>query len=100
MRQRRSRRAGLVEREPILLVGESVLDGAIAVGAEALGARTGRVEPVHPQVVYVPVHYEVQQRVIVRETVREEVDIVPGATRVIPAPPPAPPREPIYIKGN
>ena len=50
--------------------------------------------------VYVPVHYEVQQRVIVRETVREEVDIVPGATRVIPAPPPAPLREPIYIKGN
>ena len=52
------------------------------------------------QVVYVPVYYEVQQRVIVRETVREEVEIVPGAARVIPAPPPAPLREPIYIKGN
>lgn len=47
------------------------------------------------QVVYVPVQYEVQQRVIVRETVREEV--VPGATRSIPSPAP---REPIYIKGN
>ena len=48
MRERRSRRGGLVEREPILLVGENVLDGAIAVGAEAFGARTGRVEPVQP----------------------------------------------------
>lgn len=49
------------------------------------------------QIVYVPVQYEVQQRVIVRETVREEV--VPGATRSIPQPRPVP-REPIYIKGN
>lgn len=49
------------------------------------------------QVVYVPVQYEVQQRVVVRETVREEV--VPGATRYIPQPQPAP-REPIYVKGN
>lgn len=49
------------------------------------------------QVVYVPVQYEVQQRVIVRETVREEV--VPGASRAIPRPVPAP-REPQYIKGQ
>lgn len=57
------------------------------------------------QVVYVPVEYEVQQRVIVRETVREEV--IPGAARSIPpAPRPAPQpvyvkqSEPRYIKGN
>ena len=62
------------------------------------GAQHNLVDPegFTAEVVYVPVHYEVQQRVIVRETVREEVEIVPGATRVIPAPP----REPIYIKGN
>lgn len=47
------------------------------------------------QVVYVPIEYEVPQRVIVRETVREEV--IPGATRYIP-PPPRPVAEPIYIK--
>ncbi len=51
------------------------------------------------QIVYVPVQYEQQQRVIVRETVREET--VPGASRVIPAPRPVPvPRQPRYIKGN
>ena len=48
MRQGGSRRRGLVEREPVLLVGENVLDRAIAVGAEPLGARTGGVEPVQP----------------------------------------------------
>lgn len=49
------------------------------------------------QIVYVPVQVQQQQRVIVRETVREEV--VPGAVRVIPAP--APRRAaPIYVKGN
>lgn len=48
------------------------------------------------QIVYVPVHYQQQQRVVVTETVREEV--IPGASRVVPpAPRPAPPR---YIKGN
>ena len=48
------------------------------------------------QIVYMPVHYQQQQRVVVTETVREEV--IPGATRVVPpAPRPAPPR---YIKGN
>jgi hypothetical protein len=47
------------------------------------------------QVVYVPIRYEQQQRVIVRETVREE--LIPGAARIIPAPQPAAPR---YIKGN
>ncbi len=55
-----------------------------------------------PQIVYVPVQYEQQQRVIVRETIREET--VPGAARVIPPPPvtpvPQPPRELQYIKGN
>lgn len=57
------------------------------------------------QIVYVPIEYQQQQRVIVRETVREEV--IPGARRTIPAPVPAPrpvPRpikgEPVYIKGN
>ncbi len=49
------------------------------------------------QIVYVPIEVQQQQRVIVRETVREEV--IPGAARIIPAPAarPAPPR---YIKGN
>ncbi|AWW73198.1 hypothetical protein CD351_02020 [Erythrobacter sp. KY5] len=55
------------------------------------------------QIVYVPVRYEQQQRVIVRETVREEV--IPGAARTIPAPAPQPrpvprPNPPRYIKGN
>lgn len=45
------------------------------------------------QIVYVPVEVQQQQRVIVRETVREEV--LPSPAR--PAPRPAPPR---YIKGN
>ena len=48
MRDGGSCRRGLVEREPILLVDENVLDRAIAVGAEPLGARTGGVEPVQP----------------------------------------------------
>ena len=48
MRQGGSCRRGLVEREPILLVDENVLDRAIAVGAEPLGARTGRVKSVQP----------------------------------------------------
>lgn len=62
------------------------------------------------QIVYVPVEYQQRRRVIVRETVREEV--IPGATRRIPAPAPLPeprpiktaPRPvkaaPVYIKGN
>lgn len=58
------------------------------------------------QITYVPVEYQQRQRVIVRETVREEV--IPGARRVIPAPQPVAPRpaprlikgEPRYIKGN
>ncbi|UAB78482.1 hypothetical protein INR77_01720 [Erythrobacter sp. SCSIO 43205] len=58
------------------------------------------------QIVYVPVEYQQRQRVVVRETVREEV--IPGATRTIPAPAPRPiktaPRPiktaPRYIKGN
>ncbi len=57
------------------------------------------------QIVYVPVQVQQQQRVIVRETVREEV--VPGAARVIPAPAPRPVAQPVprpaaprYIKGN
>ena len=39
-------RRGLVEREPILLGGEHVLDRAVAIGLELLGAATGRLEPV------------------------------------------------------
>lgn len=50
------------------------------------------------QIVYVPVRYEQQQRVIVRETVREEV--IPGAVRTIPAPEPVPAPRLRYIKGN
>ena len=62
------------------------------------------------QVVYVPVEYQQRRRVIVRETTREEV--IPGATRRIPAPTPLPEPRPIksaprpvkgaptYIKGN
>ncbi|MBV7258563.1 hypothetical protein [Erythrobacter crassostreae] len=42
------------------------------------------------QVVYVPIRYEQQQRVIVRETVREETYEVPGAARQIEVPAPAP----------
>jgi hypothetical protein len=42
------------------------------------------------QVVLVPVRTEVQQQVVVRETVREETYTVPGATRIIdPAPRPS-----------
>jgi hypothetical protein len=40
-----------------------------------------------PQIVMVPVRTEVQQQVVVRETVREERYTVPGAVREIPAPP-------------
>lgn len=44
-----------------------------------------------PQMVMVPVRTEVQQQVVVRETVREETYTVPGATRIIdPAPRPRP----------
>ncbi|WP_108789537.1 hypothetical protein [Erythrobacter sp. Alg231-14] len=59
------------------------------------------------QVVYVPVQVYQQQRVVVRETVREEY--VPGAARTVPAPAPvalpaprpAPrPAPPRYVKGN
>lgn len=56
------------------------------------------------QIVYVPVEVQQQQRVIVRETVREE--LVPGAARTIPAPRPIaqplprPVAQPRYIKGN
>ncbi len=42
------------------------------------------------QIVYVPVRYEQQQRVVVRETVREETYQVPGATRIIERPAPSP----------
>lgn len=43
-----------------------------------------------PQMVMVPVRSEVQQQVVVRETVREETYTVPGAARVIPAQRPSP----------
>lgn len=42
-----------------------------------------------PQVVLVPVRTEVQQQVVVRETVREERYTVPGATRIITEPRPS-----------
>lgn len=42
------------------------------------------------QMVVVPVRSEVQQQVVVRETVREESYSVPGAVRDIPAPRPSP----------
>ena len=45
MRERRARRR-LVEREPVLLMGENVLDGAEAIGPQALGAQTGGFQPV------------------------------------------------------
>ncbi len=45
------------------------------------------------QIVYIPVEYQQRQRVVVRETVREEV--IPGATRIIPAPAPQPAPRPI-----
>ncbi|MEO0462593.1 MAG: hypothetical protein AAF127_05645 [Pseudomonadota bacterium] len=49
------------------------------------------------QMTYVPVQYQQRQRVIVRETVREEM--VPGATRIIPpAPQPVPLPSPKLIK--
>ncbi|OBV10753.1 hypothetical protein [Erythrobacter dokdonensis] len=41
-----------------------------------------------PQMVMVPVRSEMQQQVVVRETVREESYTVPGAARMIPAPSP------------
>lgn len=63
------------------------------------------------QITYVPIQYQQRQRVIVRETVREEV--IPGARRTIPAPRPVTPPvsrplpqpipikgQPRYIKGN
>jgi hypothetical protein len=43
-----------------------------------------------PQMVMVPVRTEVQQQVVVRETIREEKYTVPGAVREIPAPQPSP----------
>jgi hypothetical protein len=47
-----------------------------------------------PQMVMVPVRSQVQQQVVVRETVREESYTVPGAARYIPAP------SPKMIKGD
>lgn len=43
-----------------------------------------------PQMVMVPVRSEMQQQVVVRETVREETYTVPGAVRTIPAQRPSP----------
>ena len=53
-------------------------------------ANTGYTYAPPPQMVMVPVRSEVQQQVVVRETVREETYTVPGAARVIPAPAPSP----------
>jgi hypothetical protein len=43
-----------------------------------------------PQMVLIPVRTEVQQQAVVRETVREESYMVPGAAREIPLPAPSP----------
>src|SRR5580765_3642640 len=45
MRERRAGR-GLVEREPVLLMDENVLDGAEAIGPQTLGAQAGGFQPV------------------------------------------------------
>ena len=37
-------RGRVIERQPILLVGQNVFDGAIAIGAQPLGAETRRFE--------------------------------------------------------
>ncbi len=50
-----------------------------------------------PQMVLVPVRTEVQQQAVVRETVREERYMVPGAAREIPLPPKPSPK---MIKGG
>ena len=46
MCQRGSGRSGLVERKPVLLVDENLLDGAIAIGAQPLRAVTRRLEAI------------------------------------------------------
>ena len=46
MRQRRTGRAGILEREPILLVDENVFDRAIAMGAQPLGTVAGGFESI------------------------------------------------------
>ena len=48
MRERRSRRRGVLEREPVLLVGENVLDRAQPIGAESLRPITRGLEPIGP----------------------------------------------------
>ena len=48
MRDRRSRRRGVLEREPVLLVGENVLDRAQTIGAESLRPITRGLEPISP----------------------------------------------------
>src|SRR5215204_735790 len=48
VRERRSRRRGVLEREPVLLVGENVLDRAQTVGAESLRPITRGLEPISP----------------------------------------------------
>ena len=48
MRERRARRRGVLEREPVLLVGENVLDRAQAIGAEARRPITRGFEPIGP----------------------------------------------------
>ena len=48
MRERRSRRGGILERKPVLLVGENVLDRPQAIGAESFRPITGGLEPIGP----------------------------------------------------
>ena len=46
VRQRRTGRRGVLERQPVLLVDENVFDGAIAIGAQPLGAVTRGFESI------------------------------------------------------
>lgn len=46
MRQRGTGRGRILKGEPVLLVDENVFDGAIAIGAQPLGAGARRVEAI------------------------------------------------------
>ena len=60
----RERRTGrrLVERQPILLVFENLLDGAKAIRAQPLGALAGGFEPIRP--VFAAQSHEAQTRAV------------------------------------
>lgn len=46
VRQRRTCRGRILERQPVLLIDENLFDGAKAIGAQPLGARAGRFQPI------------------------------------------------------